>query len=90
VGAVITVRYRALPDRVRRWSVSLIDAGLDTPLLVGFVREDLLSRVARTGEGPTDLRAGFRDRREAAAWILIEGGFAQEPKAPVPVERMAA
>jgi hypothetical protein len=87
---VITVRYRALPDRVRRWSVWLIDAGSDTPPLVGFVREDLLSRVARTGEGPRDLRAGFRDRRESAAWMLIEGSVAQEPKAPVPVERVAA
>jgi hypothetical protein len=87
---VITVRDRALPDRVRRWSVWLIDAGLDTTLLVGFVRGDLLPWVARTGEGPTDLRAGFRDRREAIRRILIEGGFAQEPKAPVPVKRMAA
>jgi hypothetical protein len=87
---VITGRYRALPDRVRTWSVWLIDAGLDTPLLAGFVREDLLSWVARTGEGPTDLCPGFRGRREAAAWILIEGGSAQEPKAPVTVERMAA
>jgi hypothetical protein len=71
VGAVITVRYRALPDRVRTWSVWLIDAGLDTPLLAGFVREDLLSWVARTGAGPTDLGAGFRGRREAAAWISL-------------------
>jgi hypothetical protein len=87
---VITVRYRAPPDRVRTWSVWLIDAGLDTSLLAGFVREDLLSWVTRTGDGPTDLGAGFRGRREAAAWILIEGGSAQEPKAPVTVERMAA
>jgi hypothetical protein len=74
VGTVITVRYRAPPDRVRLWSAWLIDAGLDTPsLLVGFVGEDLLSWVVRTGEGPTDLRAGFRGRRAAAAWIFTDG-----------------
>ena len=64
-------------DRIRMWSVWTVD---ETPLLVGYVREDLLSWIAKTREGQTDIRAGFRDRREAATWILLEGGFAQEPK----------
>jgi hypothetical protein len=49
----------------------------------------LLTVIRQTGaDGPTcefgrtDLKAGFQDRREAAAWILIEGSFAHEPKRP--------
>ena len=86
---MIRVRFKPLPDRVRTSSVWIIDAGLDAPLLVGYVRNDLRGWIAKPREDPTHVR-NFRDRREAAGWLLETGEFAQKPKAPAAVVRMAA
>lgn len=69
------------------WSVWTVD---ENPLLVGFVRKDLLSWVAKTREGVTDIRAGFRSRADASKWILLQGGYAQEPKQAAAELREAA
>jgi hypothetical protein len=47
---------------------------------LGFVGEDLLSWVVRAGEGPADLRTGFRGRRAAPAWIFTDGSLRKRNK----------
>jgi hypothetical protein len=90
VGAVITIRYRALPDRVRTWSVWLIDAGLDTPLLVKFVHEDLLSWVARTGERPTDLGAASEVGAKRPHGLSLREALRKNQKRLLPSKGLAA
>lgn len=86
---MITVRFRPVADRIRTFSVWLTDPGLCAPMLVGYVREDLLSWIAKTREGVTELKTGFRSRADAATWILIEGGFAQRPKPAAELQEAA-
>jgi hypothetical protein len=86
---MITLRLQTVADRVQTFSVWLTDPGHCTPLPVGFVREDLRTWFAKTREGYTDIRAGFRSRAEAATWILVQGGFAQQPRPPVAELRVA-
>jgi len=76
-GVPVIVRFRPVADRVRMWTVRIVDTGLSAPLLVAYVRENLLSWIAKTHEGQIDIRTGFRLRTEAATWILVQGGFAQ-------------
>jgi hypothetical protein len=73
---MIAVRFRPVADRIRMWSAWTV---AENPLLVGYVREDLLNWIAKTREGPTELKSGFRSHADAAAWILVESGFAQVP-----------
>lgn len=71
------------------WTVWVADPGLCAPMLVGYVREDLLSWIAKTREGLTDIRAGFQSRADAATWILVQGGFAQRPKPAAELQEAA-
>jgi hypothetical protein len=73
---MIAVRFRPVADRIRMWSVWSV---AENPLLVGYVREDPLSWIAKTREGPPEIRSGFRSRADAAVWIVVERGFAQVP-----------
>ncbi len=85
---MIRVCFKPLPDRVRTSLVWIIDAGLNAPLLVGYVRYDPCGWIAKPREDPLHVR-NFRDRREAAGGLLEIGEFAQKPKT-VSIERVAA
>jgi hypothetical protein len=73
------VRYRPVPDRLAMWSVWLIS---DVAWLVGFVREADGRWVARRrGDTQDRVVRGFPRRRDAAAFLLIAGGFCQRNRA---------
>lgn len=87
---MIRVRFNPMADRRRCWSVWVLDPKIEAPLLVGYVRRDLLSWIARTRDLNVAIKDGFHDRHEAAAWILIRSRMAQpapgrvNPKCLVP------
>jgi hypothetical protein len=91
VGTVITVRYRAPPDRVRLWSAWLIDAGLDT-LFVGWdssVKTFCRGWLELARDPQTCAPASEVGAQRPHGFSLMDL-CARETKAPFTVERVAA
>jgi hypothetical protein len=77
---MIRVKYAPVPDLIGVQAVS-VATGDGTGLKIGYIRNDFLGTwVARSRPGTLSrdepVRV-FRTRTDAAAWLLVVGGFAQ-------------
>jgi hypothetical protein len=75
----LRVRYAPAPDLADVQVVSV--ETISGPVRIGYVRQDPLGTwIARIRPGiltSDDPVRAFRSRTEAAAWLLVAGGFAQ-------------
>ncbi len=71
------IEYRPVPGRVMpHYSVWVDMPAPNPPMLVGYVSLGGDTWTARSEGG--HLMSGWRLRTDAAAWLLIAGGFAQQ------------
>jgi hypothetical protein len=75
----VTIRYMPVADRVLMWSAAIVQ-NPNPPVVVGYVSvtdEGCWSARAR-GTTADKTTFGFARRRDAAAYLLVAGGFCQQ------------
>jgi hypothetical protein len=75
------IEYRPVPGRVMPfYSVWVSTPKPQPPMLVGFVSLGGENWTARLRSDCGQSMGGWPRRTDAAAWLLIAGGFAQRPQ----------